>query len=474
MKSVGHGSESGWGRKPAATKPLGPRLELGGYGWSVTEVLLGGGRVTPPPQLQRLPPLRRSLGGRDALEGKGPQRVPQKRRRWEEVAEAVGGGYFRLQLPQRLALGVRETAAGRRLGALDGGGVPPPLPMQPGGLGGVGMPPRWTAVGSRRRPSPLPLIRSMTPLPPWVAVPIGLSPPNALPPPLPAGVRAHRHRTHQLTTSPGLWGLENWGNGGKWGGSGGGMGGESKKMGVNGGEWGEMGWGDGGNSGHCTRDVGCGGLWRGVEWEENGRKTPILHSLSHCSGGRRCSPQFPFVQLRSPPSPAHKCLPLTDTLHHRRLVRLLVPGLSPPPPPCDIPSGCCSFTGPWTVTRSSLRMLRRVAAFCRPLRPVLLRVSFPRLRTPPPQNQIGPLGGGGGLLLSPFFQHNLLGEERGEGAGQPLKRPLPQARGQAGRGGGGGQGALLGSVSIRRRPPSWPQKWALPRPRRPAGGVQFA
>ena len=50
--------------------------------------------------------------------------------------------------------------------------------------------------------------------------------------------------------------------------------------------------------------------------------------------------------------------------------------LQPPPPPCDIPSGCGSFTGPWTVTRSSLRMLRRVAAFCRPLRPVLLLVSF--------------------------------------------------------------------------------------------------
>ena len=50
----------------------------------------------------------------------------------------------------------------------------------------------------------------------------------------------------------------------------------------------------------------------------------------------------------------------------------------PPPPPCDIPSGCCSFTGPWTVTRSSLRMLCRVAAFCRPLRPVLPLVSFPR------------------------------------------------------------------------------------------------
>ena len=30
------------------------------------------------------------------------------------------------------------------------------------------------------------------------------------------------------------------------------------------------------------------------------------------------------------------------------------------PPLCDIPSGGCFFTGPWTVTRSSLRMLRRV------------------------------------------------------------------------------------------------------------------
>ena len=49
---------------------------------------------------------------------------------------------------------------------------------------------------------------------------------------------------------------------------------------------------------------------------------------------------------------------------------------------CDIPSGCCSFTGPWTVTRSPLRMLRRVAAFCWPLRPVLLLVSFPRSRSP--------------------------------------------------------------------------------------------
>ena len=63
------------------------------------------------------------------------------------------------------------------------------------------------------------------------------------------------------------------------------------------------------------------------------------------------------------------------------------PFSTPPPPlslggsrdpPCATLSGCCFFTGPWTVTRSSLRMLRRVAAFCRPLRPVLLLVSFPR------------------------------------------------------------------------------------------------
>ena len=56
--------------------------------------------------------------------------------------------------------------------------------------------------------------------------------------------------------------------------------------------------------------------------------------------------------------------------------------LASAPPKCGIPWGCCSFTGPWTVTRSSLRMLRRVAAFCRPLRPVLLLVSFPRSRSP--------------------------------------------------------------------------------------------
>ena len=65
--------------------------------------------------------------GRDALEGKGPQGRPQRRlgRRLEEVAEAVGGGYCRLQMPLKLALGVRGTVAGHRLGALERGCLPP-------------------------------------------------------------------------------------------------------------------------------------------------------------------------------------------------------------------------------------------------------------------------------------------------------------------------------------------------------------
>ena len=69
---------------------------------------------------------------RDAFEGKGPQRRPQKRldRRLEEVAETVGGGCCRLQMPLRLALAVSGPVAGHGLGTLKeaGGGVP--LPFQ--------------------------------------------------------------------------------------------------------------------------------------------------------------------------------------------------------------------------------------------------------------------------------------------------------------------------------------------------------
>ena len=64
----------------------------------------------------------RGLRRKVAFEGKGPQTQPQRRlgRRLEEVAEVVGGGYCRLQMPLRLALGVRGTVAGHRLGALEG------------------------------------------------------------------------------------------------------------------------------------------------------------------------------------------------------------------------------------------------------------------------------------------------------------------------------------------------------------------
>ena len=77
------------------------------------------GRVSPAPP----PPPR------DTFEGKGAQRWPQRRlnRRLEEVAE---GSYCRLQMPLKLAHGIRETVAGPRLGAVEGGGGVP-LPMYP-------------------------------------------------------------------------------------------------------------------------------------------------------------------------------------------------------------------------------------------------------------------------------------------------------------------------------------------------------
>ena len=81
-------------------------------------------RQPPPPPLR---PAHSALLGlpptRAALEGKGPQR--RLGRRLEEVAKAVGGVYCRVQMPLRLAIGVRETVAGHRLGALGGGGGAP-------------------------------------------------------------------------------------------------------------------------------------------------------------------------------------------------------------------------------------------------------------------------------------------------------------------------------------------------------------
>ena len=61
---------------------------------------------------------------RDALEGKGPQRRSRRR-----LPKRLGGGYCRLRMPLRLALGVRGTGG---IGwAPWRGGVPPPLQCIP-------------------------------------------------------------------------------------------------------------------------------------------------------------------------------------------------------------------------------------------------------------------------------------------------------------------------------------------------------
>ena len=84
---------------------------------------------------------------RDASELKGPQRRPQNR--LDEVAKAVGGGYCRLQMLLSLALGVRGTVAGHRLGALEvGGGDPPPFRCMPVSLAPFHFPfRRWCSPG---------------------------------------------------------------------------------------------------------------------------------------------------------------------------------------------------------------------------------------------------------------------------------------------------------------------------------------
>ena len=71
---------------------------------------------------------------RDALDGKGPQRRPQKRLngRLEEVAKSVGGGYCRLQMPlkRHLASGRQWLGIGSAPWSEAGGGVSPPAPFQ--------------------------------------------------------------------------------------------------------------------------------------------------------------------------------------------------------------------------------------------------------------------------------------------------------------------------------------------------------
>ena len=90
------------------------------------------------------------MGGRDALEGKGKWRQQRLGRRLEEVAKAVGGGYCRLQMQMKPALGVRGTVAGHTSGARGGGGGGyPPSNASLGGGGG-----RVLGPGRHRPPAP--------------------------------------------------------------------------------------------------------------------------------------------------------------------------------------------------------------------------------------------------------------------------------------------------------------------------------
>ena len=136
---------------------------------------------------------------------------------------------------------------------------------------------------------------------------------------------------------------------------------------------------------------GGGGGLGGVAYKDRARPPPrglntVFLQISRGREWKRRASSFYTDGNTSPRvQPRHPSLhtPLPQTLRLRAAIAAKDCGGSPRSTPlCDIPSGCRSFTGPWTVTRSSLRMLRRVAAFCRPLRLVLLLVLFPRSRSP--------------------------------------------------------------------------------------------
>ena len=143
-------------------------LDRGGRGWC--------GRALPIPITIPLPFGRKSvqggppqgllfLGGGGGLgregqgcirRGRSSEEAPEAVR--QAVAKAVGGGYCRLQMPLKLALAVRWTVTGHRLGAPGGVGVPPPPPMHPWGgregesrgEGGGVQPPLWDADACAR------------------------------------------------------------------------------------------------------------------------------------------------------------------------------------------------------------------------------------------------------------------------------------------------------------------------------------
>ena len=180
-------------------------------------------------------------------------------------------------------------------------------------------------------------------------------------------------------------------------------------------------------------EAGKGGTRAGVTHCQGGGGDPPAPPQSHCEGQR----PHTAGQSSSGPWVPQPCW------SHTGVRSLSSWRCTASAPPCDIPSGF--FTGAWTVTHPSLRMLCRVAAFCRPLRPVLLLVSFPRSRSPvvgvpggrlqpvlmrhPPQLSVKTWGGGGGGSWG-------RGSSRGSGGGQ--------AGGQGGGSSRGSGGCLAG------------------------------
>ena len=121
------------------------------------------------------PSVNGQVAGRDALEGIGPQGRPQKwlAGRLQEGTKAVGGGYCRLQTPLKVALGVRGTVAGHRLGALEEARGPERSGCADedsgrGGGGGIPMHLWWQVrmATSVTAPPPQPLPRPPGPLRP--------------------------------------------------------------------------------------------------------------------------------------------------------------------------------------------------------------------------------------------------------------------------------------------------------------------
>ena len=117
----------------------------------------------------------------------------------------------------------------------------------------------------------------------------------------------------------------------------------------------------------------------------------VLGDISACTQALEpCGGQKQYFFLRTAVIDLHHLYPpCSRPVHPLRHVPL-----------CDIPSGCCFFTGLWTVTRSSLCVLRRVAVFCQLLRPVLLLVLFPRSRSPGAPPFPPPLSGSPCMLIA--------------------------------------------------------------------------